>query len=313
MYYIFLKRNITGQRKKYKRDISIDKLSILALSIVRRERGNQKWNSLDLYRVCVQVLIGNVEIFVNKCYVIKNKFNIGGEISMQIKIGNIVKISPKAVYENGKAMPEWVKSDKWIVKSVSGERVVLGKNVNGTNEINSPVLAQFLTVISNNPKPNPKPAETSSQTGSTSKGHMVISNKGIDLIAKYEGCRLEAYKCPAGVWTIGYGHTEGVKPGDKLPSKEAAKKLLKDDLKRYGETVNNYVKKGIISFPLKQCQFDALTSFCYNCGSGSLQKLVSGRDAATVANKLLAYNKGGGRVLAGLAKRREEERAMFLS
>lgn len=155
------------------------------------------------------------------------------------------------------------------------------------------------------PKPKGKPA--------VPDGEMTISNYGVELIAKYEGCRLEAYKCPAGVWTIGYGHTAGVRPGDKLPSKEAARSLLKEDLKKYGASVNSCRKKGLISFPLKQCQFDALTSFCYNCGAGNLQKLVTGRNAATIADKLLEYNKGGGKVLAGLTRRREEERALFLS
>lgn len=141
---------------------------------------------------------------------------------------------------------------------------------------------------------------------------MSISDRGVELIAKYEGCRLEAYKCPAGVWTIGYGHTAGVNPGDTLPNEQAAKNLLKEDLKKYGGYVNDCVKKGDIIFLLTQNRFDALTSFTYNCGAGSLKKLVSGRDAATVAEKMLLYNKGGGKVLAGLVKRREEERALFL-
>lgn len=148
---------------------------------------------------------------------------------------------------------------------------------------------------------------------SPAAGSMTISDRGVDLIAKYEGCKLEAYLCPAGVWTIGYGHTAGVKQGDRLPSQEAAKALLKEDLKKYGGYVNACVQKGLISFPLTQNRFDALTSFCYNCGNGNLQKLVSGRDAATVAEKLLLYNKGGGKVLTGLVRRREEERALFLS
>lgn len=144
-------------------------------------------------------------------------------------------------------------------------------------------------------------------------GQMRISDRGVELVASFEGCRLEAYRCPAGVWTIGYGHTAGVKPGDRLSSEEEAKKLLKEDLKKYGDYVNSCVKKGQITFPLNQNRFDALTSFCYNCGNGNLQKLVSGRDAETVANKLPAYNKGGGRVLPGLVRRREEERKLFLS
>lgn len=133
------------------------------------------------------------------------------------------------------------------------------------------------------------------------------------MVEKYERCSLEAYKCPAGVWTIGYGHTTGVKQGDTLPSKESAKALLREDLAKYAASVNKCVEKGMITFPLNQNQFDALTSFCYNCGAGNLQKLVSGRNAAEVADKLLLYNKGDGKVLAGLTRRREEERALFLS
>ncbi|MBD5458773.1 MAG: lysozyme [Lachnospiraceae bacterium] len=140
-----------------------------------------------------------------------------------------------------------------------------------------------------------------------------VSDGDVELIAKYEGCRLKAYLCPAGVWTIGYGHTAGVEKGQMFPSKDAAKALLKEDLKKYGGYVNDCVKKGLIKFPLTQDQFDALTSFCYNCGNGSLQKLVADRSAAEVADKLLLYNKGGEKVLPGLTKRREEERALFLS
>ena len=140
-----------------------------------------------------------------------------------------------------------------------------------------------------------------------------MSEKGVALVAKYEGCRLEAYKCPAGVWTIGYGHTQGVQPGQKLASEAEAKKMLKADLQKYADYVNEYAQNGTIQFALNQNQFDALTSFCYNCGKGNLKALVSGRDAATVAEKLLLYNKGGGKVLPGLERRRNEERSLFLS
>lgn len=145
-----------------------------------------------------------------------------------------------------------------------------------------------------------------------STGNMSISENGVELIAKYEGCRLKAYKCPAGVWTIGYGHTAGVKEGDTLPSADAAKELLRKDLEKYAGYVNAAVKSGKITFPLTQNKFDALTSFVYNCGNGLLLKLVSGRDAGTVAEKLLLYNKGGGKVLQGLVKRRQEEHDLFI-
>lgn len=140
-----------------------------------------------------------------------------------------------------------------------------------------------------------------------------ISERGVALVAKYEGCRLEAYKCPEGVWTIGYGHSGGVNPGDRLNSREEAMALLKEDLKRYAGYVNACARDGLITFPLTQNQFDALTSFCYSCGRGSLKSLVEDRSPETIADKLLLYCKGGGRELPGLVRRRKEERELFMS
>lgn len=236
--------------------------------------------------------------------------------------GAVVTLSPDAVYYTGKEMPLWVKKERWIVKSLSEDRAVLGKNEGGNHEINSPVHVKYLTAesVAGQGLPGSQPVTAGGNCvprpaiqQSAVPGEMTVSDRGIELIAKYEGCRLEAYKCPAGVWTIGYGHTAGVTPGQTLPSLEAAKALLKEDVKKYGGYVNSCVKKGQIAFPINQNQFDALTSFCYNCGNGNLQKLVSGRDAAAVADKLPAYNKGGGKELAGLTKRRKEERELFLS
>lgn len=225
-----------------------------------------------------------------------------------VQTGDTVSLLPGAVYYHGKEMPDWVKSDQWIVKSVSGDRVVIDQNVSGSRAICSPVSIRFLKVE--------KKAQTQGiqpRTKEDGSEEMHLSSCGVELIARYEGCRLYAYKCAAGVWTIGYGHTAGVKEGDLLESEAEAKKLLIQDLEKYAGYVNHCIKKGLISFRLNQNQFDALTSFAYNCGNGSLQKLVSGRDAETIAEKLLQYNKGGGKVLAGLTRRREEERALFLS
>lgn len=231
-----------------------------------------------------------------------------------VRVGAIVKLSANAVYYEGKSVPDWVKREAWIVKSVSGDRIVLGKNTSGTHEINSPINRKHIILeMSKEVLPQMERKVTPIGVVTVPKGEMKVSDKGVELVAKYEGCRLEAYKCPAGVWTIGYGHTAGVKPGDKLASKEEAKKMLKQDLEKYGNYVNSCVKKGLIVFSLNQNQFDALTSFCYNCGNGSLQKLVSGRDAVTIADKMLQYNKGGGKVLPGLVRRREEEKTLFLS
>lgn len=230
---------------------------------------------------------------------------------MTIREGDIVSIRPGSVYYDGmKEILPWVQAEHWIVASVNGDRAVINKNVSGTKEIHSPVNVACLIVEtqeSRNQSKDPSPAPPADRQPTK------ISERGVKLIAKYEGCQLKAYKCPAGVWTIGYGHTEHVKAGDILPSKEAAMELLKADLDKYAGYVRNCIKNGKIGFPLNQNQFDALTSFVYNCGSGSLQKLVTGRDAATIAQKMLQYNKGGGRVLPGLVRRRQEEHDLFLS
>ena len=134
---------------------------------------------------------------------------------------------------------------------------------------------------------------------------MKTSQNGINLIKKFEGCRLTAYKCPAGVWTIGYGHTAGVKEGQKI-TQEQADNFLILDLKVYENHVNN------LKLPLNQNQFDALVSFTYNCGQGNLRTLVRNRSLGQIAEALLLYNKAGGTILQGLVRRRKEERELFL-
>lgn len=137
---------------------------------------------------------------------------------------------------------------------------------------------------------------------------MKTGQAGINLIKQFEGCRLEAYKCPAGRWTIGYGHTANVKQGDKI-SQTQADAFLKADLEKYEKCVEKYNNK----YSWSQDEFDALVSFAYNLGS--IDQLVANgtRDRATIAEKMLLYNKAAGKVLAGLTKRREAERSLFLS
>lgn len=141
---------------------------------------------------------------------------------------------------------------------------------------------------------------------------MNISEEGVRLIMRFEGCRLSAYQCAAGIWTIGYGHTRGVKPGDELPSQEAARDLLFQDLKEYTGYVNTYIERKVIGFPVSQNQFDALTSFCYNRGSGRLRELVTDKDAAAVAEAMLSFIVINGEINEGLRRRREAERELFL-
>lgn len=216
----------------------------------------------------------------------------------RIQAGDVVQIAGDAVYYTGDEIKDFVKQDQWIVESVSGDRAVIDKNVSNTHAIHSPINVKYLTVVSKGNSDQPEPME--------------ISEEGIEFIKKFEGCRLEAYQCAAGAWTIGYGHTYGVQEGDTLPSKEDASALLTEDLKEYTGYVNTYMAQGIIGFPLKQNQFDALTSFCYNRGCGRLKELVNGKDAAAVAEDMLSYVLVNGEVNAGLQRRREEEREMFL-
>ncbi|MEG0237934.1 MAG: lysozyme [Cetobacterium sp.] len=141
---------------------------------------------------------------------------------------------------------------------------------------------------------------------------MKISQKGIELIKKFEGCKLESYKCPAGIWTIGYGTTKGITSGMKI-TKEKAEELLKLDVEKFEKSVLKLVK-----VDLNQSQFDALVSFTYNLGEGNLSsstllKKLNNRDYYGASEEFQRWNKAGVKVLNGLIKRRESERNLFNS
>lgn len=146
---------------------------------------------------------------------------------------------------------------------------------------------------------------------------MQINPKGIALIKEFEGCRLTAYQDSVGVWTIGYGWTnpvdgKPVKAGMQI-KQETAERLLKTGLVSYEADVSRMLKVGVT-----QCQFDALVSFCYNLGAkalstSTLMRKLNAGDTFGAADEFLRWNKAGGKVLAGLTRRREAERALFLS
>ncbi|WP_144135980.1 lysozyme [Kosakonia radicincitans] len=146
---------------------------------------------------------------------------------------------------------------------------------------------------------------------------MEISNKGIALIKQFEGLRLDAYQDSVGVWTIGYGWTQPVdgKPITKgmVIKPETAERLLKTGLVSYESDVSKLIK-----VKLTQGQFDALVSFAYNLGMRSLststllRKLNAG-DYRGAADEFPRWNKAGGKVLDGLTRRREAEKALFQS
>ena len=138
---------------------------------------------------------------------------------------------------------------------------------------------------------------------------MVVDEKGYNLIKQFEGLRLTAYRCPAGKWTIGYGHTKGVKKGMYI-SEAVATHFLIQDVQRVEQTINSY--DGIYHWT--QNEFDALASFAFNCGTCNLKKLLKygQRTKSQIANAILLYNKAGGRVLRGLVLRRNAERELFV-
>lgn len=139
-----------------------------------------------------------------------------------------------------------------------------------------------------------------------------ISQSGLSLIKSFEGCCLTAYK-PVPTekyWTIGWGHHgPDVKQGMTITQPEADALLVRD-LAKFEAYVNDpaYVP---VTAKLNQNQFDALVSFCYNCGPGNLKKLCAGRTIEQIAQNITAYNKAGGKILNGLVRRREAELALF--
>lgn len=135
---------------------------------------------------------------------------------------------------------------------------------------------------------------------------MKISKNGIDLIKKFEGCRLHAYRCPAGVWTIGYGHTIGVRSDDVITQDQADAFFLQD-IARYELMVNAYDG----TYHWNQNQFDALVSFAYNIGNITGLTKAGTRSIKQIEDAMLLYNKAAGVTLPGLIKRRQEEHDLF--
>ena len=138
---------------------------------------------------------------------------------------------------------------------------------------------------------------------------MKINKRGLAIIKKYEGCRLTAYKCPAGVYTIGYGHTKGVKKGDTI-TKQQADLLLAMDVKKFEDHVNDRAKKW--GYDFTRNEFSALVSFAFNIGSIDQLTANGTRSKEIIAIKIPLYRKSGGKVLKGLEKRRAAEKKLFL-
>lgn len=136
-----------------------------------------------------------------------------------------------------------------------------------------------------------------------------IGQAGLNLIKQFEGCRLTAYQCSAGVWTIGYGHTAGVYKGMKITQAQADA-FLKQDIAKFEKYINNpsYVP---FTDKLNQNQFDALVSFAFNLGQGNVKKLCTGRVMNQIPSAMQQYCKAAGKTLPGLQRRRKAEAALY--
>jgi lysozyme len=145
-----------------------------------------------------------------------------------------------------------------------------------------------------------------------------VGPRGLALIKHFEGCRLEAYQDSGGVWTIGYGHTRAVKPGDRITDAQA-ESLLRADLANSERSVG-----ALVRVPLSQAQFDALVSFEFNTGGLELRgkagkpapsmllRLVNDERHLAVPEQLCRWRHDNGRELKGLIRRRVAEAALYL-
>tara|TARA_R100000742_G_C4276498_1_gene97633 strand:- start:982 stop:1410 length:429 start_codon:yes stop_codon:yes gene_type:complete len=139
---------------------------------------------------------------------------------------------------------------------------------------------------------------------------MKLEQKGTELLKHFEGCELTAYQDSVGVWTIGYGHTKGVYEGMTITQEEAEQMLL-TELEEYESYIEN-----MVAVPLTQNQFDALVVWVYNLGptnfkNSTLLKELNHGNYTAAGKEILRWNKAGGKVLAGLVRRREAEAQLF--
>lgn len=140
------------------------------------------------------------------------------------------------------------------------------------------------------------------------------AESAMDFIEAWEGCRLQAYKCPAGIWTIGVGHTQEVTEHDEI-TYEQSRDLLRRDLELVKHDLARFINVGVT-----QGQFVALVSLAFNVGVSyvvhqcpRLMRALNAGDAEACAHEFLDINRAGGKVLAGLTERRRAEAKLFLS
>lgn len=146
---------------------------------------------------------------------------------------------------------------------------------------------------------------------------MIVSAEGLNFIKQFEGVRNRPYRCSAGLWTVGVGHLIGngkllPKDLDRIFSEKEINDLLAADIRKFERGVRMYIK-----VPLRQCEFDAICSFAFNLGLGTLQRStlrqkINRGDKKGAAENLLRYCYAAGKVVRGLQIRREAEYKMFM-
>ena len=154
--------------------------------------------------------------------------------------------------------------------------------------------------------------QAKSQKMEHGENNMKISEEGLALIKKFEGCELEAYQCAAGIWTIAYGRIKEVKEGNTC-TQEQAEAWLDEELHEYESYINDMVEVSLL-----QNQFDALVSWVFNLGPSNLKastmlKVLNNKEFEEVPSQIKRWNKAGGVILGGLVKRREAEANLFES
>lgn len=169
---------------------------------------------------------------------------------------------------------------------------------------------KFLSCSSSNSRQNKIIVATPQQKGGQVMA-LKTSEAGINLIKRFEGLRKTAYLCPSGIWTIGYGHTRGVRKGNIITEEQATAFLI-EDVQIVESAVNSI--NATYNYNFNQNEFDALVSFGFNCGKTNLLRLVANgtRTIKEIADALLLYNKSNGKTLQGLINRRKAEQALFL-
>jgi GH24 family phage-related lysozyme (muramidase) len=162
------------------------------------------------------------------------------------------------------------------------------------------------------PKPEPVPQPAIQPEPQIEPKRKTTNQAGLDLIKSFEGLHLKSYLCPAKVWTIGWGSTGSDIGPNMTWTQEQAEARLRADLETFEKAI-----EAAISVPVTDNQFSAIVSLAYNVGinavrKSTLLKLLNSKDYQGAADQFLRWNKAGGKELAGLTRRRNAERSLFL-